>query len=249
MCDPVNILNARSFIDNCTAETTTEEEIASVISAKFPFGVWVPGINGASNTDMELQSAVWDYCSKRDICRKGLLEMCNRYKKQDTENKYIRQMCGCYLPDSEYSVRECSSSCVPFDTIKYNDGKSQNFCDGTVCAIDNVTIATHGSTVTFNQVCPDCETARCRCIVNDVNVIGSKFNITQNCPGGATCFTRTPEGIRTRVECATFTKSDIASNPLLRYLSIGVGIFALVLVLLFVVVGIISVLYRRKRPR
>lgn len=136
--------------------------------------------------NFSFQYLLRDLCNDSQVggkCSILLNQICAQYTRDDTQHPIIRQICGCYLPNSQYNVnipRPCDTVCSGFETIKYfqnSTDSSPQQCVSDVCIIDNVTIEATNSSVgdiTFNQLCPFCEGAsNCRCVISDINIISN----------------------------------------------------------------------------
>jgi hypothetical protein len=87
--------------------------------------LWIPGINNPTDDQLSFQYLLRDLCNESQVggkCSVPLNQICAQYNRNDTQHPIIRQICGCYLPNSEYNTnipRPCDTVCSGFDTIKY----------------------------------------------------------------------------------------------------------------------------------
>lgn len=234
--------------------------------------ILIPGQNtNVNDPNLDNQAGIWRYCSQNDsafggVCREGLISACQNYTKADTSNRYVRQLCGCYLPDSEYDPnvgRICDSACVPEDTIKYfeTDDSLPSRCSSGVCVIDQVTLQLTGSNtgdINFYQACPSCGPSSCRCVINDVNVLVSNskvgsLNIQQNCSGGSVCYAQGEGNDKVEVDCAPYFKAfGLTSSSLEQQQQRSQNVFLIsfitaIILFIILITGILIGSYRRRK--
>ncbi len=260
---------------NCTEYAATQGQTFynELFENFYPSGkLWIPGISESDNIDERLrfQHLLTDLCntgSNGKYCREPLLDICSQYTREDLSNPLARQICGCYIPSSEYSegIRACDPICSGFDTIKYHEANQNSFqtCQSTLCIIDNFTLIAKGSSVgdiTFTQACPYCSAGgNCRCIIGDINIIASDsrlgaLSLEQNCVGEIECYA-TVDGVRMPVDdCQSYIESfglttsvvEKQSNTYFIY-TWAFLVFA-VLVLILFLVGTRLLLSQKSRP-
>lgn len=184
-------------------------------------GIFIPGASDVSQEIFRDQEIVRQFCLFNDsanapICRDTLIRMC-KFTSEQTLNMDLMQLCGCYLPDSEYTNtggRVCDNLCVGATVIKYvEEGQTvPSRCSSGVCVIDGVSInisSSFGGDINFYQTCPSCGPTPCRCIINDIDVLvdnvkSSNLNIEQNCKGGTTCYVSGENGQQQEVPCESY---------------------------------------------
>jgi hypothetical protein len=253
---------------NCLNQASNEAQsfYNTLFENATPTGqLWIPGVNNPTPDQLEFQDLLVDLCNtdpNGKYCREPLLEICSQYTRQDASNPIVRKMCGCYLPNSEYpsaDIRTCDTICSGYNTIKYHavGGEDPVQCISSLCIIDNFTLIAKGSSVgdiTFNQTCPNCSAvSNCKCIIGDINIIAQDsrmgaLNLNQNCAGNYECYA-TVEGLRVPVEdCQQYINSfGLTTSVVNRQRDTftayvwGFAIFALLLVILFIV-GVVLLL-------
>ncbi len=231
---------------------------ANLYGGKSPAGIIIPGVTtNFTESDLNFQYLLNDLCGTRDdtpalggqSCVTPLLQLCKGYTRDDLQNPIVAKTCGCYLPDSEYPPtvqKQCDSTCASTEVVKVFSGSNNPVkCNENLCVIDEITISSTNSTagsITFSQLCPGCSTAgaNCNCIIADINIINpqdfTSINLTQNCTGSNSCFTKAADGTRQPVDCTTFFNSLNSSSATSQLLSSGaiLIIFVVVIIILFV---------------
>ena len=202
------------------------------VNTQFPnAGFEYYGQNGSGSDfaqdteEVNFQYLVTDTCGRKQdspaigggLCTPGLLQVCARYTREDMENPILRNMCGCYLPDSEYNVaRQCDPICSNINTIKYfplPTDKLPPTCVQNVCIIDDITIRATQSqlgSITFDQLCKGCGgAAECRCVIADINILVNNerltnINFRQECGNSSTCYSNEPGKAQVQIPCDQF---------------------------------------------
>lgn len=272
MCD---IPNVDTFLNNNCLEYATyteknQEYYDRLFKNTYPDGnIYIPGVN--SDIDkLSFQHLLVDLCNYSDngrFCRKPLIELCSNYTRNDTLNSNIKQMCGCYLPDINYSddqVRSCDTLCSNSSTIQYYSNSEQIIptqCITNACIIDNITIESINSNVgdiTFNQICPFCRgAANCQCIINDVNIITRNSSIgtvtiSQNCGSSSKCLSRTSYGTQEEVPCDEYFSEfgeNVSYTIQIQTISYRMIIVLAILIFLLLILFIIAYIYGVISPK
>ena len=163
----------------------------------------------------------------------------------------IYQWCGCYsgqTPLAETTAQRendqqrlaCNPMCSYTESIKLyrnnsDTGLGDNYqeldCTETLCVIDDVSIKVIDSEgkITFNQICPGCDTSgNCTCIIDtsvqgilDKIVVGDggsqdPVSFNQVCPG-AQCYSVNSQGIYTKIKCNTNNNANTGKDPFFGY--------------------------------
>lgn len=221
-------------------------------------GLWIPGVSPSNpylDETLRFQNLLVDLCNSGtngQYCREPLNKICSEYSRSDTANPIIKRICGCHLPEYEYSSnRACDPICSSYDIIKYIPPGMivPDSCTSTVCIIDNFTLIANGSSVgniTFNQACPYCSgITSCNCIIGDINIIAQDsrmggLNLEQNCGGSLECYSNI-DGVKVPVEnCSEYIQSLGLSTStveeekkIYKTYSIGFIIFIIILIFFF----------------
>jgi hypothetical protein len=121
-------------------------------------------------------------------CQPSLNESCQIYKAESlTPGSTLQKLCGCHLPDSEYSkyadllqnqVHQCAPVCQLPGTVFWatQDSKGNwtiENCTQDYCIIDDVTIDLINSSagnINLSQACSNCSGGQCVCVLNDVDI-------------------------------------------------------------------------------
>jgi hypothetical protein len=195
-------------------------------------------------------------------CDTALIDVCASYTRDDLSvMPGILPFCGCYLLDVQYSryetlyglPRECDPLCARLDVVPGTilNGLPQ-FCNQTVCIIDNVNISLTGTQAggfNFEQACGGCSGASsCVCIISDVTLdyVNSRVGettISNQCTGGGSgCYMPdpyNPQGPAIQVSCqdpfATTETTSQSSNQLIAFLVILLLIVILALFIAFTI--------------
>lgn len=184
-----------------------------------PSGIYVPGIGEFSMDKYNFQSILPDICnygSNGKYCRQNLLDRCSIYRRSDMSNRTLRSICGCYLPDTEYSSdlpKPCDNICNSGRQVLFYDVESDlpQKCNANVCVIDSLTLNAQGSSVdsvTFSQACSGCING-CRCVINDVSLVANDSRIRSvdfesECTGGSVCRVRDSTGQLVETQCEDY---------------------------------------------
>lgn len=175
-------------------------------------------------------------------------------------NAGLVNFCGCYAPlptvPQSASVIEASPQCDPLctriNTIKLSNSPpngNNSSCNNNTCVIDNVSIqaasSTVGGTVNFNQICNQCTTGPCTCIIsgvdlsetgNDVPQLQAQFN--QYCGTNSQCLQIEPNGVDVPVNCQQALTSAVTSS---NGTSI-IGWIWIVVVVIFIIIIVVLVI-------
>ena len=167
----------------------------------------LPGEEG--NT--QLNNMLWNICvNDPGLCERALYRYCSNVTTDTMiRRNNIKDWCGCYMPDNEYSKytnlyqisKECTPTCNSTGVIKLANGNGTGVlnCKQSLCIIDEVTINIAQSevgvdgSITFNQLCSGCQSGQCSCILSGLNLtiidstIGN-IDISQECTGNASCY-------------------------------------------------------------
>ena len=158
--------------------------------------------------DEPFTSWVFSVCAQNPILCKDLLinKICNTVTKEDIKfNPFALQWCGCYMSDSNYSDYDklaISKPCTPYcnnpDVIPLVDDLGNiQYCNQSLCVIDNVTLTLAQSKVgsngiTMNNICTSCSTGYGNNVNSNVN-----SNSVSDSGGGGTSTTYTQTNINT----------------------------------------------------
>lgn len=161
---------------------------------------------------LQFQNYLQGVCLRNPAaCSSGLESLCSQYTRDDLIiYPGLIQMCGCNLPEEEYSKYEnlyglpksCDPICARTDVVQATQitGDPQK-CPGTICIIDDVNVNITDSKTgnfNFNQTCGGCYgTTTCKCIVSgvSVDVVNSKIgnvDISEKCTGSVDCYQQNP---------------------------------------------------------
>jgi hypothetical protein len=185
-------------------------------------------------------------------------------------NPQLLSFCGCYAPapsDPNLNVAgPCDPLCSRIDTIPIldvaaNNGLAKN-CNQDVCVIDDVNITSINSTnpngVNFTQLCNNCGTGSCKCIIKlpninqTLNSIGiDSNNFGQFCGASSVCYledSNNPNAPSTPVPCQSST-TITATNHYSSTPSLLFWIVLIVVVILFVLVFTAIAVGKRQRTR
>jgi hypothetical protein len=133
------------------------------------------------------------FCKLPFISQDTLLGSCSIYKIEDLENNpNVGNLCGCMLPDGEYSKyvdqfqvdKECTPMCNKPTTVKLVDQlNSPRICRQSNCIIDDVAIrlanTTVNGTINVNEMCNNCSVgsgSSCSCILSE-SVLNSQGQV------------------------------------------------------------------------
>ena len=169
----------------------------------------------SSESNTSLNDMYLNLCSAQPgICKKSLFANCATVTNADlTRNPNLLKLCGCYMPDEQYSKytnlyqipRECTPVCGMAQTIKLPnpEGNGPKLCNTSTCVISDTSIEIAGSMVgatgegiQFSQICGNCSTqslGACNCTVagNTLKIIDSyapTININQYCGTNSVCY-------------------------------------------------------------
>lgn len=272
MSNPIECITTNVFTwmaNDCTNKSLLAgEEFYTQLFNNFynnQHGLYIPGIyteeHFPDSDNLQFQGLLADICNlgtNGRYCREPLIFQCSVYNREDAQNPTVKQMCGCYLSQNNYSSnvnRSCDTLCSSYNGINYYpsiNSTTAEQCITNVCIIDNITINAVNSNVgdiTFTQVCPYCSgVANCQCIINDVNIITQNsslgaIGIVQDCGDNSICYQRQLDGTQAEVPCSEYF-SEFGTNPTAneQYTTIytrllwGFFIFALVFLIIFMVV-------------
>lgn len=146
------------------------------------------------------------------LCTQGLKESCSNFTTNDIlRNPELANICGCYLPDSEYEnyingygiSKQCTPLCNRSSSIPLANAAGQEIiCETSVCLIDDVTINVINSSVKggiqVENICNNCsrgnfnnggnsDLTTCQCILEDLTVdalnstIGNNLVVNEMC--------------------------------------------------------------------
>jgi hypothetical protein len=216
-----------------------------------------------ANNDPFIQQII-DICrSNPGACDSTLTQKCASVtREQLAGNVNLADLCGCFMPDSEYAKfsqfgvnRVCDPVCVlgtavkPLDTTTSNPAEFLN-CTQSICIIDDVTIQilSNSSTgnITFAQACGSCANnntaGSCRCYIEDVtlqavNSLVGDISFQQQC-GTPTCYNSNPivGAPPIQIDCtsgaATGASASSSSSSGLTYIVLGIIILIFIILLL-----------------
>jgi hypothetical protein len=142
------------------------------------------------------------FCKLPFIAQDTLLGTCSIYTIEDLENNpNVANLCGCMLPEGEYSRyvdqfqvdKECTPMCNRSTVVQLVDQlNTTRICRQSNCIIDDVAIrlanTTVSGTININDICNNCAIgsgASCSCTISDsvLNAQGQVDNINT----GAIC--------------------------------------------------------------
>ncbi len=167
-------------------------------------------------------------------------------RNYDPQGVLPMQMCGCFLPTSQYSSNfpiECQSSCSFPGVIPIGSGNSQapsKQCTATQCVIDDVTatyMATTGGAISIKQVCGQCTPSDpCACYFSGISVSGvNDPNIQTNC---TTCYNYdATSGLSAQVPCPGAGSSGSTTGKKIFYIGLGIVAFLLGVFLFWKITG------------
>lgn len=184
-------------------------------------------------------------CALNDVYQLGGSCQCVAYymctgnceAPQVSEVDDLDHLCGCAVSSVEpnYDVpSECDPLCVPANVSKkrdYSTGQVED-CEDTVCVITDISIdvaiADQGQ-VSFTQLCPQCESDGCTCIVDQE--IEDEYQLLQNCGDNGRCYLLQSDGSLEQVDCDSNTDEV--------YYPLPAAFWGLIIVLLVVAVCVI----------
>lgn len=129
----------------------------------------------------EMQNVLFSFISNiagaPSFFLQNFVETNNITREEIVNSPALLNWFGCYspdpiLPDTAEISKQCDPLCSRLETIKlYSDSSPvQLECQGTVCVIDNLTVAaaSNSGTVQITQICDQCvkNKGQCRCIIN-----------------------------------------------------------------------------------
>ena len=199
------------------------------------------------------QTLVDDLCNNTllpGVCSGIQNQLCtNCTQSSIINNSDLKTMCGCIVPQPSYSISSgVTQACEPVcrNSVKLSNSGNLIECNQTVCVINDISIASAGSSigsVNITQICPAC-TNGCTCVIDaTISGIGKSVgldetNFVQNCGSNATCFV-IANGKATPTDCVTrlFPSVVSESKPL------KINYYFWVVMLMLMVVGIFIVYY------
>lgn len=232
----------------------------------------LPGTRGYTIFQDFLQGFV---CNENPgLCSSGLERQCSRYTTEDLlRNPELINVCGCYLPDIEYSnysnnygiPKQCTPLCNRETSIPIADGNGDPItCTQGVCLIDNVAVNVINSSVKggiqVSNVCNGCTTGEgssCQCVLEDLTIdvfnstVGNNIIFNNMC--NSSLCTSTVNGQIVTVPCDSDNDPEIAYEDALnsatkeekkRYWIY----IAITLVVTIIIAGIILFFYRTTFP-
>jgi len=175
------------------------------------------------------------------------------------QNAGLVDFCGCYAPrppndqggDFINKYPQCDPLCTRIDTIKLDNGTgNNNNCMENTCVIDDVSIeaasSTVGGTVNFNQICNQCGSGPCVCIISGIDLsetgdkvpqLQSQFN--QFCGDNSQCLKIESNGIDTPVKCQQALTQDDNQSPNNGDKMIGWIWLIVVIIFVIIIAGLI----------
>lgn len=257
MCDAEQIIGSDSFKELCGNASPNEEEIRAIFNKFIPERFWIYGVNSPNSLQWEMQNALHGYCLGENghLCSDIVEEKCADYTYSDLDNSVIKSWCSCYLPLQEYRdvdpgvAVECFEPCKNPNSVKLYDSNNQRYyCQQSSCVVDNININAKGGRsgeVTFNQVCPSCPLGNCRCVINDINMLGERvrrLNVGQNCGSDSTCYARKEDGSKEEVDCQStvvqlgLTQDEVGRTKSRNYLMIWICLLGIIITIMILTI-------------
>lgn len=152
------------------------------------------------------------FCKFPLISSGALKKVCSPYSIDQLANDpVLTNLCGCYLPNSEYDEyvntfqvdKQCTPTCnKPGAVALVNNENVRLPCEGTFCIIDDFSVRLSNisgvANIDIYQVCSNCGPgAACNCLIdnNSINISNANdLNLVsgQQCTS-STCYTEDPE--------------------------------------------------------
>lgn len=136
-------------------------------------------------------------------CQQVASQMCSNCSTQEIiSNNDLLKLCGCNksslenIPEYSNIQPACDPLCISEQVSKKRDPISGDIeiCTSTVCVINDISIKTSNSGIlNFSQICPQCDSGGCRCIVDSSipNITGLD-SFTQYCGDNSVCLNIDP---------------------------------------------------------
>lgn len=208
------------------------------------------------------------------LCQNILTKICSAFTVDNlTFNSGLADLCGCYLPNSQYEKyvnvyqvdKQCTPSCNRLNTVPIVSSSNQPIiCTQNLCIIDNNTISLANSivntSVNITQLCANCGTGACVCSIENNTIQGvdsaiGSINITEQCAATECTYVDPISGASTTLPCDIINDETISESlQIIReqaFVNLSrrnmIWVILVAIVVIVIITGIFLYIFRCKR--